>query len=257
MGTGGKLTVHTCNSATNFDTSIAVFRGDCDNQECVGWAKNDFTCGHNIRSSSFSWDSVAGVEYHVVLFGDDTSQGDFALTYSASSSAPSPQPSQSLAPTIFVPGDRCSSATILTPGLYHGSTTGLTVDPLEASTCWGAISSPGVWYRIVGTGGELTVHTCNPVTNFDTIITVFRGDCDNLECVGWDDNDYSCEYSHGHTSFSWSSVAGVEYSVMVFGRLSSDSGDFGLTYSDSYPAPNSDPSESLAPSAFPSSAPSG
>ena len=258
VGTGGKLTVHTCDSATNFDTSIAVFRGDCEDLECVGRDDDDSTCAYNTRSSFFSWDSVAGVEYHVLLFGDDTSQGDFALTYADSSSAPSPQPSQSLAPTVFVPGDTCSNATILTPGLYHGSTTGLTVDPLEASRCWGTISSPGAWYRIVGTGGELTVHTCNPATNFDTIITVFRGDCDNLECVGWDDNDYSCEYSHGHTSFSWSSVAGVEYSVMVFGRLSSDSGDFGLTYSASYPAPSSEPSESLAPSTFsPSSEPSG
>ena len=106
-------------------------------------------------------------------------------------SAQTPQPSQSLAPTVFVPGERCSNAKLITFGVHSGSTTGLTSDLLGRTLCSVTISSPGVWHRLVGTGGELTVHTQNPATNFDTVIAVFRGDCDNLECVGWADSEWT------------------------------------------------------------------
>ena len=249
VGTGGELTVHTCNPATNFDTILAVFRGDCNYLRCVGQDDDDYSCGYSGQHSSFSWNSVVGVQYFVLVFGDWERQGDFDLTYSDSSSAPSPQPSQSLAPTVFVPGERCSNAKLITFGVHSGSTTGLTSDLLGRRLCSVTISSPGVWYRVVGTGGGLTVHTCNPATNYDTAIAVFRGGCDYLRCLGRNFDDYSCGYSRHHSSFSWNSVVGVQYFVLVYG-MRGHQGDFDLTYSASSSAPSPQPSQSLAPTVF-------
>ena len=49
-------------------------------------------------------------------------------------------------------------------------------------------SEPGVWYTIVGTGGNIHITTCNPGTNYDTKITVWEGTCGALTCVTGNDD---------------------------------------------------------------------
>ena len=36
-------------------------------------------------------------------------------------------------------------------------------------------SSHSVWYKVTGTGGNIIAHTCDPSTNFQTALAVFKG----------------------------------------------------------------------------------
>ena len=63
-GTGNVLTASTCESTSNFDTQISVFRGSCfdDIFECIDG--NDQACGGD--QSSVSWFSEIGTSYYVI-----------------------------------------------------------------------------------------------------------------------------------------------------------------------------------------------
>ena len=85
-------------------------------------------------------------------------------------------------------------------------------------------TSPSIWYKIIGTGGLITVDTCNSAS-YDTKIHIYSGSCGSPVCVTGNDNGIGCA---GFTSFtSFSSVLGTEYFIHVFGFLSA-SGDFDL-----------------------------
>jgi hypothetical protein len=70
-------------------------------------------------------------------------------------------------------------------------------------------TAAGVWYSTVGTGKAMTVSTCDNSTNLDTQISVFRGSCDDLECV--DGNDQACG---DQSSVSWFSNFQEVYFVL-------------------------------------------
>ncbi|RJP88647.1 MAG: IPTL-CTERM sorting domain-containing protein [Desulfobacteraceae bacterium] len=82
IGTGGVMTVDTCGSA--YDSKLSVFSGGCAVLTCVGG--NDDYCG---LQSGLSFDSVAGVEYLILVHGFATATGSFNLNIgSAPSTAP-------------------------------------------------------------------------------------------------------------------------------------------------------------------------
>ena len=79
----------------------------------------------------------------------------------------------------------------------------------------GGVPSKGVWYKVTGTGGDFTVSTDNPGTDFDTEINVFSGSCGALVCVGGDDDSGT-----GTTSeFTWTSVNGTDYYIYIDGNV--------------------------------------
>lgn len=49
---------------------------------------------------------------------------------------------------------------------------------------------PGVWYSFTGTGGEVTFSLCG--SEFNTILLVFKGSCNALECVRGNDDFSAC-----------------------------------------------------------------
>jgi hypothetical protein len=95
-------------------------------------------------------------------------------------------------------------------------------------------NSPGVWYRLVGTGGDITLSTCSPISNFDTQIAVFSGDCNNLICIdGNDDADGGlCDAIDDLLSVvTFPSVLGESYFIYVTGFDSFELGTFELSVS--------------------------
>ncbi len=89
------------------------------------------------------------------------------------------------------PNDNCSGALSIPVGdsaFGNNSTAG----PDETPTCFD-VPTPGhgLWYSVTGTGNTMTVSTCSDYTSFDTVIQVFC-DCESLECVAANDDDYSC-----------------------------------------------------------------
>ena len=87
--------------------------------------------------------------------------------------------------------------------------------------------TPGVWYRIIGTGDNLSVTTCSPNTTYDTILGVFTGNCAALSCVAGDD-DFDCPDSTLHSLVEFTSVPGEMYYIFVSG-FNGASGDFQLS----------------------------
>jgi len=73
-------------------------------------------------------------------------------------------------------------------------------------------SGGGVWYKFYGTGVTTTLTTCAAETNYDTKIRVFTA---SGTCVGGNDDDSSCPNSSLQSTYTFNSVAGVEYDVLV------------------------------------------
>jgi hypothetical protein len=76
--------------------------------------------------------------------------------------------------------------------------------------------------------------TCNAAT-FDTKISVFSGDCDDLVCVAGND-DTLPECRDGTSEIGFSTTMGTVYFILVHG-FNTQTGDFELTLT-SFPVPN-------------------
>ena len=101
-----------------------------------------------------------------------------------------------------------------------GTTLGATTTGDPAAACAVAAStSPGVFYRFVGTGGVVELNTCTG-SNFDTQLQVFTS---AFACVAGNDDDCGTR-----SRVSFTSQPGVVYLVFVNG-FGSNTGNFGLT----------------------------
>lgn len=114
------------------------------------------------------------------------------------------------------PNDTCATATLLNCNdIVSGSTVGAT--PETALFCGTSDGTGGaVWYRFIGTGNEIELTTCAALTNYDTKLRVYTGDCGNLVCVTGND-DASCSFGGLRSRVTWISTVGVEYLIMVHG----------------------------------------
>ncbi len=111
--------------------------------------------------------------------------------------------------------DHCEDAIgpLGVPSITPGSTVGADVDP--APYCDVAVTSPGVWYTVIGTGGTMTASLCNEGTDYDSKLTVYCGSCDDmpgLTCVAGND-----DYCGLQSEVSWCSQYGAEYLILVHG----------------------------------------
>ncbi|HWL95670.1 MAG TPA: PPC domain-containing protein [Phycisphaerae bacterium] len=117
-------------------------------------------------------------------------------------------------------------------------------DDLDPAPCGlFTASNQAVWYSFIGTGNTITVSTCNPGTNFDTMIEVFCGpSCVELLCVAGNDdatpNDPACHIPPGtinrRSRLSFCSASGQLYYVRV-GGFSTTTGTFELSLADGAP----------------------
>jgi hypothetical protein len=131
------------------------------------------------------------------------------------------------------PNDFCQDAILLeVPSEVFGTTLEAMPDT-QFYPCGTSIDSPGVWYKVIGTGNTMTATTCNPYFfTYDTKITVFCGGCSTepYMCIGG--NDDNCLEGNGLLStVTWCSQAGAEYLILVHG-FGGQSGDFLLRVFD-------------------------
>jgi len=227
VGTGEELRASTCDPSTDFDTQITVYSGTCDSLTCV--STDDNSCG---VQSSVAWLADAGVTYYILVDGRlATSVGQFALIV------------EEYEP--LVPNDFCRAA-IAPPvdgSVVVGSTDGATFDNTE--TCGDVPNvAPGVWYTVNGTGTLLTASLCTSETNYETAITVFAGDCVELECIAG--NVEGTGDGCGRKSeISWVSQVNQVYYILIHG-WDTRVGDFGLILDE----PESDVTNDFCVSAF-------
>lgn len=133
------------------------------------------------------------------------------------------------------PNDECDAGTpvLNVPGSMNGYTMfGFPDADSSLQACGPTPSGPGVWYRVIGNGKEITASLCGSALNFDAYILVFCGDCatQTLVCAAGNDNgDSSCGLA---PQVMWCSQLNRTYSVLVAAG-SGDSGSFTITTSTS------------------------
>jgi len=97
----------------------------------------------------------------------------------------------------------------------------------ENGFCSVSQTMSGVWYVIPGNGQIMTANLC--AAAWDSKISVFSGpNCSTLSCIGGND-DWGPACSSSSASFSWSSVVGTNYYILVHGYSSNSAFSIGLT----------------------------
>lgn len=207
-GTGDDITVSTCGTA-DFDTEISVSEGSCGSLSWVGG--NDDASGCTGSTSEYTFSSVAGTDYYVYVGHWNSTAGDASGTFDLSITCTPPPP----VPT----NDLCANAEALACGdVVFGTTINAGSD--GADDCHSGYE--GVWYSFVGTGGDITLSTDNPGTDFDTYLAISET-CGG-PCVASNDDGGT-----GTTSIieNFATTLGQTYYVNVMQW--STSGDFELS----------------------------
>ena len=158
---------------------------------------------------------MEGVDYYILVHGYSDCHGDFGLKLTTEVDEAFQPLHNDCDAAIFISGKEYGTT-------FIGSTTNATLDTSVTGSC-GVRAAAGVWYSVMGDNLELTASTCSDETNYDTYLSVFSGDCDDLECDSYRDD--SCGRQ---MSISWEAEEGVHYYILVHG-FSDRHGDFGLT----------------------------
>ncbi len=90
-GNGFDITLSTCNANTDFDSQINVYEGSCGALACVGGNDDGLNCSYllngHYRLSTYTFTSVIGVEYFIMVNGFNNATGNFELNASCSNTA--------------------------------------------------------------------------------------------------------------------------------------------------------------------------
>ena len=198
----GSATAGLCGSG--FNTKLAVYNGCACPPNGAPVACNDDSCG---TQSVVTFAVTAGERYMLRVGGVDGATGDGMLSISMQSFA--------------IPNDVCTFATpIFTPFFVEGTTIGALPD-VGLPACGPPMTGPSVWYRVTGSGTMFNADTCIfGDTEYDSMITVYRGDCTDLVCVVG--NDDSCGLQAGVV---WQTEPDTDYFIVVHGFIGA-SGSF-------------------------------
>ena len=173
--------------------------------------------------STYTWPSVQGQTYHVLVHGNRPENiGEFALEVSE-------------LPTVE--HNTCERALQASIGsTVTGSTQLATADATLHALCALGSATPGVWYKIRGTGNPLRLSTCSSVTNFDTKLSILQSpqsdqSCSEgtMECVDSHDDDVLCDANIQTSTVEFNTTASEVYYVLVYGALAASKGDFELS----------------------------
>jgi|GEM_PF-7014106 len=201
-GDGQNATISTCHPNTNFGARLTVFSGQCDGLLCIG-RDNQF-CG---SKGQITFPTIIGETYYIIVDGY-FQQGSYTISRSCAAPASN---------------DVCSAAILLPcASTIPGSTQQSANDPYVPSCGYG--SSPGVWYKIIGSGEVSRISTCTQ-NNFDTYLQVFSGSCFDLSCLGSNNN-----YCGLGSQVSISTEVDSIYYVLVNGYGSNGQGDFQISH---------------------------
>jgi hypothetical protein len=197
----GIATVTTCGPNTSFDTKLAVWSGSCDGLTLLACNDDSSACGIG-TSSSLSFPTAAGERYVIQLGSFDGSTGDADLSVSQSCGC----------------NDECAYAAPIFEGTTTVSTAGFTGVETPPASCADPDGDPNVmhndaFFAYQATVTDIvTVHTCGPHTNFDTILAVYEGTCDDRTIVACSDDTVECGTS---ARVSFQATIGETYVIQL------------------------------------------
>ncbi len=224
-GNGQTMTASLC--ATAWDSKISVYSGtNCSTLTCVG-GNDDGGPACTGTSASYSWPSVVGQNYYILVHGFGSTS---AFSINLSCVTPITPPANDLV---------CSATAITCGATLSGTTVNATNSGTgEGGSCGTAQTQPGVWYVVAGNGQTMTASLC--ATAWDSKISVYSGtNCSTLTCVGGnDDGGPACTGSSA--SYSWPSVSGTNYYILVHGYSSTSAFSINLSCVTPTPPPAND-----------------
>ena len=188
VGTGVNLTAMTWNS--EFMSQITVYRGQCGKLECV-------TGIDSIRSSNKSaltWASLEGEVYFILI---RLNSGTFGLRIATEST----EYGHFLCEDAVGPLGLWSSpitvaSHILPSALVEGP-----------SKCGSSIYfGGGAWHDIIGTGSLLYAAVCSSETEYVPQLTVYVGECGELDCIDGNDELFTMESESDRSRISKASI---------------------------------------------------
>ncbi|HET8787077.1 MAG TPA: hypothetical protein VFM38_15695, partial [Candidatus Limnocylindrales bacterium] len=191
------------NASLAFDTLLAVYSGTCGS--FTELACDDDT-GVGLLSEFCVEGLTVGETYYIQAASFSAfDTGEITVTVQC----PCPAPPSN---------DECENAIALgAPPFSVGFDTSLATDDIGLPC--GVVSGPfnNVWHTVTGTGGTITLTTCNAgTTHPDTKISVFCGEC--LEPICVTGNDDNCAgFDSFFSTVSFCSQPGVQYLVTTGG----------------------------------------
>lgn len=216
-GTGGDVIVTTCGvegggSGSAFDTVLSVYEGACSTLSSGGvcYKNNDLTIdGTSSSCSGLRFTSKPATQYLIHLHGFSGATGSYDLTvwFGSASTDDEEEPVN----------DHCESAILVSPQgplpsliAVEGDTTYAAHENEVTFYCGENEERSGVWYEFQGTGGTVTVTTCqgedfsDPQDTFDTIISLYAGTCSYpAEVCLKNDDHFTSDGSSLYCSFLW------------------------------------------------------
>jgi PKD repeat protein len=216
VGDGSTVAISTDNAGTDYDTYLSVA------ESCGGpsiYCDDDGSDGvFNGFNSLISFSTVIGQAYYINVTGWGVTQtGTFELSITCTPPAPVPA------------NDLCANATPISCGdVTAGTNLGATEQDVTPSV--GSSVGTGVWYTFAGTGGDVTLSTCDDA-DFDSEINVITtADCiDYTNNVAGNDDGSGCSDNTSEVTFT--TTAGETYYVYVSDYASggTEQGTFNLT----------------------------
>lgn len=170
-GNGNSLFIKVTPESQNYNPELGIYSGSCDALECVGNSDNGYGGDpevYVIGASEVGKTYYINVgSYHGAI---DQPEGNFTIEVK---SLPVPV------------NDNCFGAINIGSFPY----TNEQIDGAGASmdgfvmACENFESNDGLWYAFTGDGGDIEI-TVTTGEEYDIAISVFTGNCDELECLG-------------------------------------------------------------------------
>jgi hypothetical protein len=235
------MTVDTCPPCAphpTYDTVLSAYTGNCGSLvEVSPGGCNDDACG---LRSIITFPAIAGQQYRIRVSGFAGAVGWFSIRATQTTTAP--------------PNDLCVNAINVTfgnPAACGTTLCGATPTPpgiLIPTPCGASANTPDVWYRFTPQcSGPVSINTCGtcpPAGTFDTVLSVYTGNCAGpLNQVAGGCNDDSgpngpCQWTlQSYVTFI--ANAGTTYYIRVSGWAGS-TGNFRLNINQTFTPPPND-----------------
>lgn len=204
---GGPKNVTIVGTASNRNLVLQALSGSCGTLTQIGCIDANTTAG--AQTETLLLNNVANGTYYIRV--GNTTNSNMSLT------------SICITTVAAAPiNDQCTGAITATCGnTYTGNTSSATSTNDPTGTCGTDAGTPGVWYKFVGNGSDVTASLC--ASSFDTKINVYSGSCGSYTCIGG--NDDGCG---SQSTYTFTSVNATTYYIFV-GGYSGATGAYSLT----------------------------